>query len=123
MIKLMFCLRRLPELSREEFHKYWRNDHAKLVTKHRRVLKIERYVQFHSHDPAVLPETRMARGDLTPYDGVAMLWWRDADAVREVLDDPQALRASAELLEDEKKFIDLTRSPVSWGQEHVVFGV
>jgi hypothetical protein len=123
MIKLTFCLRRLPELSRQEFQDYWRTKHAALVAKHRRVLRIERYVQFHSHDPNLLPETRDARGSLTPYDGVAMLWWRDADAVREILDDPDALRASAELLEDEKKFIDLTRSPVTWGQDHVIFGM
>jgi hypothetical protein len=123
MIKLTFCLRRLPELSRQEFLDYWRIKHAPLVTRHRRVLKIERYVQFHSHEPTLLPESRDARGSLTPYDGVAMLWWRDADAVKEVLDDPAALRASAELLEDEKKFIDLTRSPVTWGEDHVVFGM
>lgn len=123
MLKLTFCLRRLPELSRKEFLTYWKDKHAPLVARHRRVLKIERYVQFHGHDPALLAETRQARGDLTPYDGVAMLWWQDADHVRKMMDDPAALRASAELLEDEKKFIDLTRSPVTWGEDHVIFGM
>jgi hypothetical protein len=121
MIKLMFCLRRRPELSRTEFLDYWKRKHAPLVAKHRRVLKIERYVQFHGHDPKLLAETGAARGGLTPYDGIAMLWWRDADAVTEIMSDPEALRAGAELLEDEKKFIDLTRSPVTWGEEDVIF--
>jgi hypothetical protein len=122
MIKLTFCLRRLPELSRGEFLDYWKRKHAPLVTRHRRVLKIERYVQFHGHDPNLLAETAAARGGLTPYDGIALLWWRDAGAVRDIMTDPEALRAGAELLEDEKKFIDLTRSPVTWGEDHVIFG-
>ena len=31
MIKLVFCLRRQPHLSREEFQRYWRECHAPLV--------------------------------------------------------------------------------------------
>ena len=31
MIKLVFCLRRLPHLSREEFHRYWLDTHGPLV--------------------------------------------------------------------------------------------
>ena len=31
MIKLTFCLRRLPHLTREEFQTYWREQHAPLV--------------------------------------------------------------------------------------------
>ena len=122
MIKLHFCLRRLPKLTREAFQDHWRHDHARLVERHRHVLKIERYLQFHGLDPLAIPETGAARGSPEPYDGVAMLWWRDADALREIMDDPAALRASAELLEDERKFIDLARSPVTWGEDHVVFG-
>ena len=34
MIKLTFCLRRLPHLSREQFQTYWREQHAPLVAKH-----------------------------------------------------------------------------------------
>ncbi|MFT5776135.1 EthD domain-containing protein, partial [Hyphomonas sp.] len=30
MIKLSFCLRRLPHLSREDFQTYWREQHAPL---------------------------------------------------------------------------------------------
>jgi hypothetical protein len=29
MIKLVFCLRRLPHLSREEFQRYWLESHAR----------------------------------------------------------------------------------------------
>ena len=40
MIKLTFCLRRLPHLSREEFQRYWREQHAPLVAKHAKTLGI-----------------------------------------------------------------------------------
>ena len=40
MVKLTFTLRRLPHLSREEFQRYWREQHAPLVEKHREVLGI-----------------------------------------------------------------------------------
>ena len=48
MIKLTFCLHRLPHLSREAFQKYWFENHAPLVAKNREVLRIRRYVQLHS---------------------------------------------------------------------------
>jgi hypothetical protein len=36
--------------------------------------------------------------------------------------DSEAARAAgALLLEDEKRFIDLSRSPLWWGTEHVIF--
>ncbi len=48
MIKLSFCLRRKPELSRAEFQRYWREQHAPLVRSHAKTLRIARYVQLHT---------------------------------------------------------------------------
>jgi EthD domain len=48
MVKILFCLRRLPTLSVQEFQNYWYEVHAPLVKKHQQVLRIARYVQFHS---------------------------------------------------------------------------
>ena len=31
MVKLVFCCRRNPDLTREEFQRYWLEDHGKLV--------------------------------------------------------------------------------------------
>jgi hypothetical protein len=36
MIKLVFCLRRLPTLSKSKFHRYWADNHAELVRQHAR---------------------------------------------------------------------------------------
>ena len=45
MIKIVFCLRRKPGLSPDEFDRTWREDHAPLVKQHAETLGIRRYVQ------------------------------------------------------------------------------
>jgi uncharacterized protein (TIGR02118 family) len=120
MIKLTFCLRRLPSLSREEFQRYWRDVHAPLVARHAAVLAIRRYVQFHTVSDERLAAVAAARGGPEPYDGVAELWWDSADALYATLQGAHAAAAGAELLEDERRFIDLPRSPLFFGDENVV---
>lgn len=44
MVKLVFCLRRLPRLSRAEFQAYWREKHGSLVQERAALLGIRRYV-------------------------------------------------------------------------------
>ncbi|MGH7417889.1 MAG: EthD domain-containing protein, partial [Candidatus Rokuibacteriota bacterium] len=48
MIKLVFCLRRLPNLSREEFQRYWLDTHGPLVRQLAPALGVKRYVQVHT---------------------------------------------------------------------------
>ena len=50
MVKLVFCVRRRAELSREECQRYWRENHAPLVQRHAEVLRVRRYVQTHTLD-------------------------------------------------------------------------
>lgn len=122
MIKLTFCLVRLPSLTREAFQDYWFTKHAPLVRKHQTVLGIRRYVQLHSADPAVSADTRSSRGGPEQYDGVAELWWDSFEILAKHLSNPGAAAAGLELLEDERKFIDLPRSPLWWGEEKVIIG-
>jgi uncharacterized protein (TIGR02118 family) len=120
MIKLTFCLARLPPLTREEFQDYWLTRHAPLVRKHQAVLGIRRYVQLHSADPAVSADLRASRGGPEQYDGVAQLWWDGFDDLAQRLATPAAVEAGRELLEDERKFIDHARSPLWWGEEKAI---
>jgi hypothetical protein len=122
MIKLTFCLVRLPHLTREAFQDYWFAKHAPLVARHREALRIQRYVQLHSADPAISAETRASRGGPEQYDGIAQLWWTSFDDLAAIASDPRAVEAGRDLLEDERRFIDLTRSPLWWGEEKVIFG-
>jgi hypothetical protein len=122
MIKLTFCLVRQPHLTREAFQDYWHAKHAPLVARHREVLRIQRYIQLHSADPTISAETRKSRGGPDQFDGVAQLWWNSFDDLAAIAADPQATAAGRELLEDERKFIDLERSPLWWGEEKVIVG-
>jgi uncharacterized protein (TIGR02118 family) len=121
MIKLSFCLRRLPELSREEFQRYWFEKHAPLVAKHREVLRIRHYVQLHSSVSSLNDNIRASRGAPEMYDGIAELWWDNLEDVF-AASDPERQAAGLELLEDERKFIDHSRSPLFFAEEKTIFG-
>ena len=120
MIKLTYCLRRLPSLSREEFQRYWFDKHGPLVRKHGEVLRIRRYTQLHSFDDPVNEAFQESRGGPEPYDGVAELWWDSIEDLQEAMGTPDGEVAAVALLEDEKTFIDLPNSPLWVGQERPV---
>jgi uncharacterized protein (TIGR02118 family) len=122
MIKLSFCLHRLPHLSREQFQHYWRNTHAPLVKKNREMLRIRRYVQCHAITTELNDLIRAGRNAPEMFDGVAELWWESFDDLEEAMGSPEGQAAGLELLEDEREFIDLARSPLWIGEEFEVFG-
>lgn len=120
MIKLSFCLRRLPHLSREQFQKYWFETHAPLVRKHAEALRIQRYVQTHTQLGDAADSLRATRGGPPGYDGVAELWWKSEEDVAAALATPAGVEAGRVLLEDERKFIDLANSPLFWAREREI---
>ena len=122
MIKLTFCLVRLPHLSREAFQTYWFDTHGPLVASVAETLKIRRYVQLHSLPETVNAGVRASRQAPPEFDGVAQLWFDSLEALAENGRRPEAQAAGALLLEDERRFIDLPKSPLWWGQERVVVG-
>jgi len=120
MIKLIYPLRRLPELSREEFHKYWYENHGPLVKKHAQTLRIRRYIQVHTLDDPINDRLQESRNGQDPYDGVAEIWWDSRQDMEQAFATPEGQKAHAELLEDEKKFIDLSRSSLWIANERPV---
>lgn len=123
MIKLMYCVRRLPELSREEFQGYWRETHGPLVRERAQALGIRRYVQVHTLDSPLNEAMRASRGsDPDIFDGVAELWWDSAESFGAGASTPEGRQAARELYEDEKRFIDFSRSTAFVAQEHPFVG-
>ena len=120
MLKLVFPLRRLPTLSREEFQRYWYETHGPLVRRHARALRLRRYVQLHTLDDPINAALQASRGSAEPYDGVAELWWESRTDLEKALATPEAQQASRELLEDERRFIDLGRSALWLGTERPI---
>jgi uncharacterized protein (TIGR02118 family) len=120
VIKLTFCVRRAPHLTREEFQRYWRDSHGPLVRAAAPALRIKRYVQSHTLTTPVDEALRRSRGAPEPYDGVAELWWDSLEEFRAAGATPEGREAGRRLLEDERRFIDLAHSPLWLAEEHAV---
>jgi uncharacterized protein (TIGR02118 family) len=121
VIKLVFSLRRRPEMTREEFQAYWREHHAPLVARLAPALRIRRYVQTHARSSELAAAQSAARGsEPDVYDGQAEVWWDSLDDVIAAVATPAGQGAAIALLEDERRFIDLERSPLWIGEEHAV---
>lgn len=121
MIKLVFCVRRRSDLSVDDFKKYWVENHAPLVKKHAAALEAKRYVQSHTVEDDTNAALRASRGATEAFDGIAEVWWDSRDALSAVLSRPEGQAAGDALLEDERNFIDLSRSCLFLTEEHEIF--
>ncbi len=120
MIKLVCCLHRRPEMTREQFQEYWYTIHAPLVRKNAEVLRIRRYVQVHTRETPMNQALRGSRNAPPEYDGVAELWFDSLEDIAANFALEAAAAAGRELLEDERKFIDLERSPFWFAEERPI---
>jgi uncharacterized protein (TIGR02118 family) len=120
MIKLTYVLRRRPEMTRDEFQDYWRNQHAPLVESVRDDLRIQRYIQVHTFADAGANDANPRGRMQDAHDGVAELWWDSVDDLRAAQETAAGRRAAQLLYEDEAKFIDFTRSSSAFANEHVI---
>jgi uncharacterized protein (TIGR02118 family) len=119
VIKIVFCLRRLETLSSGEFYRYWLESHGPLVRSHAPALRIRRYTQGRTFaDPRTDPAIA-ARGCQVPaFDGVAEVYWDSVEDLLQAASSPEGRAAGRELLEDERRFIDLPNSSMFYVHEH-----
>jgi uncharacterized protein (TIGR02118 family) len=120
MVKLVFCAKRLSHLSRDDFQKYWRDRHAPLVTEAASALGIRRYVQVHTLTTPLNERLRSSRGAPEAFDGVAELWFDSVEAMVAAGATVEGRAAGKRLLDDERQFIDLPRSPLWLAEDHEV---
>ena len=121
MVKLVYCIRRQPGMSAEEFRRHWREEHAPKVAHFAETLHARRYVQSHTLDSMLNEALRGSRGAAPAYDGVTEVWWDSEDALAEAMRAPEGAEAGRALLEDERNFIDLARSALFLTEEHEIF--
>lgn len=116
MTKLIYCLRRLPHLSLEEFQGHWLEHHSQFG---RRLRAIRRYVQYHTlvNDPIREAMAQAGASGVEPYDGISIAWWDSAEAMKAEMAHNSTVAAA---LKDEKLFIDPSRSVGCLTQEHVI---
>lgn len=116
MIKLIYCLRRLSHLSLDEFQAHWLEHHSQYGRQSR---VIRRYVQYHTlaNDPIREAMAQAGVSTVEPYDGVAVAWWDDLEALQKEMAEGPLVAAA---LEDEKHFIDHDRSVAFLTREEVI---
>lgn len=95
-----------PDLSIEAFQRYWREVHGPLAAA---IPVIRRYVQSHTRLAAY------AGGRRPAWDGVALTWFEDTQAMRASASSPEYARVRA----DEANFIT-PGSPFIITREHVI---
>ena len=119
MVKLVFCCRRKPDLTREEFQRYWLEEHARLVRSLREAIpSMVRYVQSHTIDTPANDAIRAGRGTKEPYDGITEVWFEEIGGGAGT---EASIEAGRRLLEDESTFIDFAGSSVFYTEEHEIF--
>lgn len=122
MLKLMMCVIRLPHLTREDFDRHWVEQHAPLVRCHQETLGIRAYVQT---VPLPIPVLEAAAGTVrgalpVAFDGCAELWWDSLEAYVASRKTEAGQRALLALIDDEKRFVDLSRSQLWYGYERTI---
>jgi len=121
VIDVILCARRRNEMSLEEFHRYWRDEHAPLVASHAGTLGILSYVLHLSRNTgleSIVQDDRGCPADV--YDGVAVLSFESLDEMAAKGAQPAALAAAEELADDERRFIDHAQSRIWFADHHTI---
>lgn len=106
MIKLVYCFAKRPDLSLEEFSRYWRDVHGPIGARIPGLRRLVQSVAIAEGDDARPPS----------FDGMAELWFDDLDAVRRARSSAEWQASTA----DERHFIDHTRTAYFLSRERAI---
>ena len=115
--RVFFPLRHKRVLTEEQARHYWLTHHGPIVRSHGEATGTLCYRQVHRANSPLDDALRSARGTkVESYLGHAEAW---IDRSRLPATD-EARRANRAFIEDEHNFIDMTRSTIFFGKEHVI---
>lgn len=120
MLKITYCMRRLPHLSREEFQTYYRRNHTRVLDSDEAAkLKMRRYVQLHAHPEELCAKLDNGRGGEPSFDAVAEIWMDDVETWEASWNGEEGQALIRKLLDDEQNFVDWSRSVMTCSRELV----
>ena len=119
LVRMVYIFRRLPELSLKEFRDHWRDVHAPLVLKHKETLGIHGYSQLHNAQPSANRLMQNLRGTIRCFDGVGE-FTIERDKLEKARETVEGRKAMDELIEDERLFVDFSKSSIWLAKEHVI---
>ncbi|KAF2099273.1 hypothetical protein NA57DRAFT_74775 [Rhizodiscina lignyota] len=101
-VKISLFLKKLPNISDEQFHEHWKGQHVKLAMQNKLFAnKTRKYNQHH-----ITPEYRKQAAEfgipVLEYDGVAEVWLDSLDDWKEIASDEEFKKV---IVEDEKLFL------------------
>lgn len=122
MIKLCFCMRRLPHLSREEFLAYWAKKHPRAGGPDAaKVLGMRKYAQVRALPEDVNQRVAASRPGVEPeFDGIAEVWVDSLEAFERDWYSAEGSAIYQRFLDDEANFVDWNRSVVFLAEERVL---
>lgn len=118
MIKFVMCMTRHPDMSREEFKDYWMNKHGPFFMKNAAAMRAKKYVQSLTLDTPLNEGLRSSRGMLPEYDGIAEVWFESEEDLMQGMSSAEGQKLGAALLEDERNFVDHSKSSAFIVTEH-----
>ena len=110
MIKLLMCLTRRSDLTREQFQDYWQHNHGPFFMENAGVMRAKRYVQSHTISSPLNDGMRESRGLAPEYDGVAEVWFESEADLLEAMGSEGMQELGPKLVVDENNFIDHAKS-------------
>ena len=121
IVKLIYVLHALPELGRSACHAWWQTRHGAITRKYGAAMGFLRYIQSHSLEDPLNALLGTPRGTLEPYDGLTEVWF-DRLHLADVMRNPDSEGAEGFglLLEDEYKFVNISRSSTWFSKEQVL---
>jgi hypothetical protein len=118
LVKLYFPVRQPRETSLRDAQVDWYSNHGPLIRSQAAGSGIQRYVQVHRVEDEFEAALRRSRGTETePYMGHAELWF---DRTALTVSTPERQAAGRRAIEDERRFIDFSRSCMWLAKEHVL---
>lgn len=122
MIKYVYCIRKRADMTDEQFHTYWRDQHGAFIRSLAKVLRAKKYIQSHTMNTPINEELVRSRGlDTPPYDGVTEIWWDSMEDFLASVNSPEGIEAAQKYIADEANFVDFSQSRAFLTEEHIVF--
>ncbi|HHQ49306.1 MAG TPA: hypothetical protein ENK19_10555, partial [Acidobacteria bacterium] len=111
MIRMMYFIRKPEDMFIDDFKARW-EQHGSVVYNNAAALGIRKYIQATTLDGDPSGELLREIYGLTkePYDAVGELWWQGRADLADALKTPEGQAAAEAILEDERAFVDWSRS-------------
>lgn len=120
-VKITYLLQGRQGMTDAEVHKTWHDDHGPLVRSLVGPLNMRKYIQSHTIEPDYARAVFSTRGVQAPLTGITEVWTESTDALISGSDNAEGRRVGEMLIEDERRFVDLSRSRCFLSKEHLIF--